>query len=255
MSTKFELATDFPSLHPYVVKIVVPQPNMQAGGRWEIEGLLEGNMTVSSNASLESNDGNLMHMQKAAEETASKWTNSLVNKLPGWARPTAEAGMQAAGNMAAGAISNATGGQFQFGWKSLATTFMKYASSSQGGFPISFKIFPDKHGSYTETTEKIYKLSAPFIAAKGFNASMASYLYDPGQLAQSVPNPFHFDDQLIHVFIGDWFYAKGLFCTSSSVSMSPYLDNDGRPVYADVQLNFQHHRVLDARELAAWFLK
>lgn len=131
------------------------------------------------------------------------------------------------------------------------STFKGYEGSSDTGFNISMHIFPGS-STYQSILTKIHKLTQPETENSQF---LHSYLYgvdDASKLTESV-DPFK--GGLIHVSIGDWFLATGMFCTSSNISLSKYVDTTGKPIYMVWSAEFVPYKVLNATELASWVRK
>lgn len=275
MTTKFEMATNYTELQPYVVTVEVPSPGW-GEAPWSISGLMDTNLTVAGGASWTEDDGTSEGNSRAA-----------IGAMADSAMGSIKSGIESVNNRIAGSmgkfgggvykgVTNAIGsgvaagsggyvgqakmaaGTFNTG---LATTFKKYVSSNLSSFTINMHVFPDVHGSFQEIAEKVYKFALPKIGFAGGTGgavsqagrSMVSYLYDDSMLRARWENADYFDSILCHVTIGRWFRASGLYCTSASIQFSQHMDDEGKPLYGIVQLTFETHRMYDAKEVAAWF--
>ena len=275
MTTKFEMATNYTELQPYVVTVEVPSPGW-GEAPWSISGLMDTNLTVAGGASWTEDDGTSEGNSRAA-----------MGAMADSAMGSIKSGIESVNNRIAGSmgkfgggvykgVTNAIGsgvaagsggyvgqakmaaGTFNTG---LATTFKKYVSSNLSSFTINMHVFPDVHGSFQEIAEKVYKFALPKIGFAGGTGgavsqagrSMVSYLYDDSMLRARWENADYFDSILCHVTIGRWFRASGLYCTNASIQFSQHMDDEGKPLYGIVQLTFETHRMYDAKEVAAWF--
>jgi len=136
---------------------------------------------------------------------------------------------------------------------SIGQTIKTYSSSAVGGFSVSFMCIPGKLscGSYTDEINKLSKLTLP----KSNKGTMESNLYTTSLTKQIFKGNDVFKGGLIHVSIGSYFHASGLYCTSTSYEMSEIIDDEGKPLYMNVSLSFSPYRVLTADELSSWILK
>ena len=275
MTTKFEMATNYTELQPYVVTVEVPSPGW-GEAPWSISGLMNTSLDIAGGADWQQDDGTSEGNSRAA-----------MGAMADSAMSSIKSGIEAVNNRIAGSmgkfgggvykgVTNAIGsgvaagsggyvgqakmaaGTFNTG---LATTFKKYVSSNLSSFTINMHVFPDVHGSFQEIAEKVYKFALPKIGFAGGTGgavsqagrSMVSYLYDDSMLRARWENADYFDSILCHVTIGRWFRASGLYCTSASIQFSQHMDDEGKPLYGIVQLTFETHRMYDAKEVAAWF--
>lgn len=133
-------------------------------------------------------------------------------------------------------------------YKTVKSTYKAYEGASATSFSVSFHLFA-KNESYNSILQKLHKLTQPDTEDSEF---MHSYLYNPTDSAALLIGGDPFAGNLIHVSIGDWFLATGLFCNSVSHSFSKYVDTEGKPIYLSVTLGFEPYKVLNATELASW---
>lgn len=136
-------------------------------------------------------------------------------------------------------------------YKTIASTYKSYEGASDTGFSISMHIFP-KSESYTSIMSKIAKLTQPDTEDSVF---LHSYLYNSDDAKKLLSGVDPFKGNLIHVSIGDWFLATGLFCSSSSHSFTKYVDTNGKPLYMVWDVSFIPYKLLNATELSSWHRK
>ena len=274
MTTKFEMATNYTELQPYVVTVEVPSPGW-GEAPWSISGLMNTSLDIAGGADWQQDDGTsegnsraaMGAMADSAMDSIKSGIESVNNRIAGsmgrfggiykGATNAIGSGVAAGSGGYVGQAKMAAG-TFNTG---LATTFKKFVSGSGGGFRINFHVFPDTHGSFQEIAEKVYKFTMPKIGFAGGTGgavsqagrSMVSYLYDDSMLRARWENADYFDSILCHVTIGRWFRASGLYCSESTMSLSQHMDDEGKPLYAIVSMSFATHRQYDAKEVAAWF--
>jgi hypothetical protein len=135
--------------------------------------------------------------------------------------------------------------------KSINSTIKGYEGSGDNSFSLSFHIFPGGE-SYNSILNKIYKYTQPDTDDTNF---MRSHLYSIQDAASLLTNDNAFKGQLLHVSIGDWFFATGLFCNGINHSFSKFVDENGAPIYMAVNIGFVSYRTLTAAELASWIRK
>ncbi len=137
-------------------------------------------------------------------------------------------------------------------FKTVLSTFKGYEDSKPSTFSVSLHLFPNKFNnpSYKEMVEILGRMTQPNTEDGKF---IRSYLYSPEDTKKLAKGEDPFEDQLIHVMIGNWFFAKGLFMTSGPITMSKYVDTSGKPIYSKVDLDFESYKVLNAREWASWW--
>lgn len=165
--------------------------------------------------------------------TAEGFTKGLV---------TAAAG-RAAGDIGKNAVES--------NYKTVASTYKSFSGASDSPISITMHIFPGDN-SYSSILEKIFKFTQPNTEN---NFLLNSYLYSPEDAAKLLKAEDPFKGQLIHVSIGKWFLATGMFCTGSSHSFSKYVDTYGKPLYMIWSSTFIPYKLLNAKELAAWHKK
>ena len=184
--------------------------------------------------------------------------------------------------MVADAFNKVTKNAFEKGTDALSSgtlnsTVSTYGSSGASGFSISCNIIPGQLGMKYDlkdivknitalTQPNIYSKSAtgstgklsvfgytPNITATASATSLTSNLYSVKDKARLLADPYAFDGKLIHVKIGDWFEASGLYCTSAGITNSTILDENGMPLYIKVEFSFQSYRVLSAEEISKMY--
>ena len=179
--------------------------------------------------------------------SASLGGGSLASNLEGGARGLAKS--------VAGKIAGDFGKSFvDSNFKTVLSTYKGYEDSGDISFSVSMHIFPNKlhNGSYNSIIEKIAKLTQPNTEDGKF---LKSYLYDPLETTKLAAGVDPFKGQLVHVSIGSWFLATGLFCTGSDPVQSKFVDEDGKPLYMEWTATFTPYKVLNAKEVASWQLK
>lgn len=167
----------------------------------------------------------------------------------------AEGGLKGLAKSFAGKVAGDVGkSMIDNNFKTVLSTYKGYEDSSETSFPISMHLFPNKsgNGSYPDMIEIIAKLTQPNTEDSKF---LQSYLYDPNDTKSLALGSDPFKGQLIHVSIGDWFLATGLFCTSSNPKMTKFVDTDGKPLYAEWDATFTPYKILNAGEISSWHLK
>ena len=137
-------------------------------------------------------------------------------------------------------------------FKTVMSTFKGYEDSQPSSFPTSIHLFPNKfvNGSYNEMIEILGRMTQPNTEDNTF---LKSYLYSPEDTKKLASGEDPFKGQLIHVTIGNWFLATGLFMTSGPPTMSKFVDDSKKPIYAKLDANFESYKVLNAKEWAAWW--
>lgn len=138
-------------------------------------------------------------------------------------------------------------------FKTSLSTYKSYEDSQDSNFSISMHIFPGKsgNGEYPSIVEGIAKLTQPNTEDSRF---LQSYLYDPADIKKLATAEDPFKGKLIHVSIGNWFLATGLFCVSAPPSFSKFVDVEGKPLYMRWDATFTPYKTLNAKEIAAWHL-
>lgn len=137
-------------------------------------------------------------------------------------------------------------------FKTVMSTFKGYEDSSHSGFGISMHLFPNKfgNGSYKEIMDLLGRMTLPDTTEDTF---LKSYLYSPEDLKALASGEDPFKGNLIHVTIGNWFHATGLFMEQGSPSFSKFVDTNGDPIYAKVDPTFTSYKVLNATEWSSWW--
>jgi hypothetical protein len=164
-----------------------------------------------------------------------------------------EGGIRGVGKAVAGKIAGNLGKSLvDSAPKRVGSTVKTYGETSETSFSIDIDIIPGKYnapGSYNGITNQIAKMTQPKFTSADV---MVSYLYDPGVVSSLLTNPRVLDHQLLHVTIGNWFAADGLFCTSANPSYSTIIDDTGKPLFMTASFTFTPYRMLDADELSSW---
>jgi hypothetical protein len=138
-------------------------------------------------------------------------------------------------------------------YTTLAQTYKGYDTSTISGFSFSFIVIPGYNNvnSYSEIIRDLNKLVLPKVDEN--TGKLLSYLYDISDTTGLSNSNDVFENALIHVSIGNWFSAAGLFCTSISHNFSNQMDENGIPLYLEVSMEFEPHRLLKPDEVASWF--
>lgn len=127
-------------------------------------------------------------------------------------------------------------------------TMVSYEGGNSSVPPITFHVFPE-NGSYKNILRKLYKYTQPNTES---DILIKSYLYDPTDVLKiDTDSGDPFEGKLLHLTIGEWFHATGLFCKNVDLRFSKYVDNNKVPIYLEVGLTFQHHIVQNAEQLVA----
>ena len=154
----------------------------------------------------------------------------------------------AANSLGAGGIVSAIRGA---SYSNVSTTIKAYEGSDETPFNISMHVFATDE-TYNDILNKVLKFTQPNINGAGL---MMSYLYDESDVAGIATNYDIFKEQLIRVTIGEYFFAAGLFCTGINHRFSQYVDEEGKPLYLQLDFSFVSYRMLNAEELAGWIRK
>jgi len=136
--------------------------------------------------------------------------------------------------------------------KRVGSTVKTYGDTNEIGISFDVKVIPGKYGapgSYNSITSSLARMTQPKFTEEDV---MVSYLYDPGIVGELLTNPRALDGLLLHVSIGNWFQADGLFATSVSPSYSTIIDEMGKPLFMTISFSFQPYRQLNADEVAKW---
>lgn len=145
-------------------------------------------------------------------------------------------------------------------FSTVASTIKSYGDSSETPFSLGFHVFKSQLGNKTTYSDIIKTLTSYTQPTVNSTGIMTSSLYDPSIIKDSLdPRKIgdlvdKFDQGLIHVSIGSWFAATGLFCTGVTWSMSKFVDEEGSPIYMKVNFNFVPYKTLTASEISGWFL-
>lgn len=139
-------------------------------------------------------------------------------------------------------------------YKTLLSTFQGYDGSSYNPFEVRLIIFPKVGETYSDLIYKLAKFTQPNTEADG-SVILQSYLYDKIDSLETLTAKDPFKGNLLHVSIGDWFFATGLFCSGISFTLSKFVDEDRKPIYLSVGISFIPYRVLNAKELSSWMRK
>lgn len=150
-----------------------------------------------------------------------------------------------------GRVAGAVGGFLKDNYKNIISTYKGYDGASDNGFSIQLHIFPGQSG-YKETLLKVAKFTQPDTSNGGI---IQSHLYSSAETLEMLAASDPFKGALIHVSIGDWFLATGLFCSGVDYNFSKYVDEKKRPMYLIMNLTFTTYKVLTAEELAGWIRK
>ncbi len=157
----------------------------------------------------------------------------------------------------AGALANRAGGEYARQKTSDAlssldnvySTLKSYEGGSSAPPPVTFHIFPE-NGSYQSALKTLYRLTQPDTED---GIMIRSYLYSEKDIAdvdRDGVDPH--DGKLVHLMIGNWFHATGLFVSGVSLNFSKYVDSSKVPIYAEVTISFDTHISLNAKQMLAW---
>ena len=189
-----------------------------------IEGLLDNeDFSYTTSAELGTN-----FMAQSIEDVTRGGAQAIAGRIPG------------VGDYARSAIGQ--------NYKTIRSTYKAYEGASDTPFSLQLHIFANKK-SYNQSLQILHKFTQPDTEDSKY---MHSYLYDKSEAASMLTGEDPFSGNLIHVSIGDWFFATGLFCTGIDYSFSKYVDTEGKPIYLVVNLGFVPYKVLNAQELASW---
>lgn len=136
-------------------------------------------------------------------------------------------------------------------YKTMASTYKTYESAGETGFSVNMHIFP-RTEKYNDILFRMHKLTQPNTENSVF---LHSHLYSPTDASKLLTAEDPFKGNLIHVSIGDWFLATGLFCTGANFSFSKYVDEDGKPLFMVYSASFVPYKLLTAAELSSWHRK
>lgn len=168
----------------------------------------------------------------------------LAASLEGFTKGVASA---AAGKVAGDLGRNAVDSNY----KTIASTYKTYDGAGDVGFNINMHIFP-RNEKYSDILTKIHKFTQPNTEGSVF---LHSHLYSPDDAKKLLTADDPFKGNLIHVSIGNWFLATGLFCNSNGHSFSKFVDESGKPLFMQWSASFEPYKVLTAAELASWHRK
>lgn len=164
--------------------------------------------------------------------------------MDGFARGAAsEVAGRVGGDLAKNAVSQ--------NYKTISSTYKAYEGAGETGFSIQMHVFGNTE-TYNSILQKVHKYTQPDTSDSQF---LHSYLYDKTDTAKLLTGEDPFKGNLIHVSIGEWFLATGLFCTGVGHSFSKYVDTTGKPLYLILNLSFIPYKLLNAEELAGWIRK
>ncbi len=186
--------------------------------------------------------------------SASIGNSSAVNLIANTASGTAKGAAVAIAQRLGGNWGGQKVGEIADMVQNVYSTFKAYDGGDHAPPPVTFHVFPNA-GSYLSALKTLYRLTAPNTED---GIRIKSYLYDLGDLAdidlgKDQGDPF--DAGLVHLSIGKWFHATGLFCEAVNFNFSKYVDSSGVPIYMEVTISFATHKSMNAKQLLAWHTK
>jgi hypothetical protein len=162
---------------------------------------------------------------------------------------------RAAGDLAGKATGGKLGG-FASGfvnqnYKTIASTFKGYTSAGDSPINLQIHVFA-RSNSYNYLLNILHKFTQPNTEN---DVLIKSYLYDPIDTASLLTLDDPFKGQLLHVSIGEWFFATGMMCTGVDFAFSKYIDEENKPIYLQVNIGLVPYKLLNAKELSSWVRK
>lgn len=137
------------------------------------------------------------------------------------------------------------------GFKTVLSTYQTLDDVGYSDFKVDLNLFPHKfgNGSYSQILNILGRMTMMDTSTK----FMIPYLYTVDALTALAKGEDPFKAGLIHVTIGSWFHAHGLFMTDASTTVSTIVDSDGKPLFAELSCSFQSYKVLNADEYSSWW--
>jgi hypothetical protein len=181
-------------------------------------------------------------------ESLALFTSSIISEsfIASTAEGTLKGGLAAIGSKLGGIVRSGIDSNF----KTTASTYKSYTSTSDTGFSVSFIVYL-KDRSINSILNTMLKWTQP----ASDSTILRSQLYDLSVLEQLLSFKDPFKGQLLHVSIGKYFLATGLFCTGLQYTVPKYVDEDGKPLYIEFTTSFLPYKLLGSEELASWFTR
>lgn len=204
-------------------------------------------VVVLTNSKLKESVSGLIDDDQFSYANSAQFNNSsLVGMTEGFLR----GGISQAASKVAGEIGKSVSSSLV---RTVAGTYKAYEISSDTNPSVNFHIYPT-NGNYQAALGMLYRLTQPDTEN---SAKLASYLYDWDYLKDINSDPSKlqidpFDGKLVHLQIGEWFYADGLFVSGVGLNFSKFVDESGVPIYLQVTVGLTSHKVMNATELLRW---
>lgn len=193
----------------------------------------------------------LINNEEISYSTAADIGNSsFIGGAVKTAQDIVKGGASAAAEKLAGTWGKETMDRMTATLDNIYSTLKSYEGSDASVPPVTFHVFPDATGSYKPILYLLYKLTQPNTEQ---GIMIRSYLYEPEDIINIDREGLDpHEGKLIHLSIGKWFLATGLFCTGISHNFSKFVNENNVPIYMEVTMQFTTHIVPNARQMADW---
>ena len=141
-------------------------------------------------------------------------------------------------------------------------TVKSYKSSADPAFTVTCKTMFGIPGlanykSLKELMGALTLLTQPKIVGGLVRPNLYDYtaLKNLTDTASSGAKVTVLDNELVTIRLGSWFQASGLYISNLDPNVPLIFDENGAPIGCTLSFTFTPYRVLEATEIANWFLK